>query len=122
MSINVRIETEEDLQIVKNYVLLPVLLDMLSRDIDRLKAYADGVIFNHLIFYLREIEGLIFTELQNLRKRLKQRGIIIISVDTKAAGIDVEYKIRGYLQKFKMLRSLVKAELMTTMMKLRREV
>jgi hypothetical protein len=120
LSVQSRVETDEDLQLVKGYVLLPVLLDMLNRDINKLQVFADGVIFNHVIFYLREVEELIFTEIPSLKKRLKQRGIQIISVDTHAAGIDVQYKVRGYLHKFSMLRSLVKAELMTAMMKLRK--
>ncbi|MNI51362.1 hypothetical protein D3C73_1060860 [compost metagenome] len=122
MSTPSRVETAEDLLLVKGYVLLPILLDMLSRDIDRLQAFADGVIFHHLIFYLREMESFIFAELHHLKKGLKQHNIRIVSVDTNAAGIEVLYKVRGYQHNFTMLRSLVKAELMTTMMKLRRRL
>jgi hypothetical protein len=67
MSINLGVETEEDLQLIKDYTLLPILLDMLARDIEDLEVYKGKLIYNHIIFYLKEVEQSIYTELQNLR-------------------------------------------------------
>ncbi len=50
MSVNPSIETEEDIQIIKDYTLLPILLDMLARDMDTLKMYQDKIVFRHVIF------------------------------------------------------------------------
>jgi hypothetical protein len=122
MSINSRIETEEDIQIVKEYTLLPILLDMLARDIDELQINQDKIVFNHVIFYLREVERSIYPELQGLKSRMKAHDIRVLKTEMSALGIEVEYKVRGYIHHFNMLRSLVKAELMTMLMNLRRRL
>ncbi|SEB44667.1 hypothetical protein [Paenibacillus sp. GP183] len=122
MSVNPRIETEEDIQIVKEYTLLPILLDMLARDIDELQINQDKIVFNHVIFYLREVERSIYPELQGLKSKMKTYDIRVLKTEMNALGIEVEYKVRGYIHHFNMLRSLVKAELMTMLMNLRRRL
>jgi hypothetical protein len=122
MSVNPRIETEEDIQIVKEYTLLPILLDMLARDIDELQINQDKIVFNHVIFYLREVERSIYPELQSLKGKMKTHDIRVLRTEMNALGIEVEYKVRGYIHHFNMLRSLVKAELMTMLMNLRRRL
>lgn len=122
MSVNSRVETEEDIQIIKEYTLLPILLDMLARDIEELNLYKDKIVYHHVIFYLREVESSIYPELQAIKSRMRERNIKILHTDMNTLGIDVEYKVRGYIHHFKMLRSLVKAELMTTLMNLRRRL
>jgi hypothetical protein len=122
MGINLRVETEEDLQIIKDYTLLPILLDMLARDIEDLEMYKGKIVYNHVIFYLKEVETLIYGELQGIRNRMKKLDIKILSTDMNVKGIDVEYKVRGYIHHFYMLRSLVKAELMIMLMNLRKRI
>lgn len=114
-----KIETEEDVQIVKEYTLLPILLDMLARDMEELKVYKDKIVYNHILFYLREVEMAIYPELQSIKSQMKKRDIKVIHTEMNALGINVEYKVRGYIHHFTMLRSLVKAELMTTLMNMR---
>lgn len=120
MSVNPRIETEENIQIIKEFTLLPILLDMLARDIKELEIYKDKIVYHHLIFYLGEMEHTIFQELQSIKHKMRQQSIKVLNTETNMLGIDVEYKIRGYIHHFNMLRSLVKAELMTMLMNLRR--
>ncbi|SEB67935.1 hypothetical protein [Paenibacillus sp. GP183] len=118
MSINPRIETEEDLQIIKEFTLLPILLDMLARDIDELQINQDKIVYSHVIFYLKGVEKLIYEELHSIRNRMKKLDIKILSTDMNLKGIEIEYKVRGYMHRFYLLRSLVKAELMTMLMNL----
>lgn len=119
---DLRVETEEDVQMIKDYTLLPILLDMLARDMEELKVYKDKIVYNHILFYLREVEMAIYPELQRLKSKMKQRDIKVLQTETNALGINVEYKVRGYIHHFTMLRSLVKAELMTTLMNMRGEL
>ncbi|KRF32002.1 hypothetical protein [Paenibacillus sp. Soil787] len=119
MSVGSKIETEEDVQIIKEYTLLPILLDMLARDMEELKVYKDKIVYNHILFYLREVEMAIYPELQSIKSQMKKRDIKVIHTEMNALGINVEYKVRGYIHHFTMLRSLVKAELMTTLMNMR---
>ncbi|KRE96472.1 hypothetical protein ASG89_31425 [Paenibacillus sp. Soil766] len=122
MSGTSRVETEEDVQMIKEYTLLPILLDMLARDMEELKVYKDKIVYNHILFYLREVEMGIYPELQQLKSKMKQREIKVIHTEMNALGIQVEYKVRGYIHHFTMLRSLVKAELMTMLMNMRGEL
>jgi hypothetical protein len=116
LSINPRIETEEDLQLVKDFTLLPILLDMLVRDIDELKINQDKIVYSHVIFHLKEVEKFIYLEMQIARNMMKKFDIKILCTDMNVKGIEVEYKVRGYMHHFYILRSLVKAELMTMLM------
>ncbi|MNJ36295.1 hypothetical protein D3C77_310780 [compost metagenome] len=115
---NSMIETEEDIQIIKEYTLLPILLDMLARDIAELSRHQNKMIYNLVIFYLKGVEDLIHRELKALRAKMRQQRIQILATTMDALGVEVEYKVRGYIHHFKMLRSLVKAELMILFMKL----
>lgn len=115
---NPTFETEEDIQIIKEYTLLPILLDMLARDIAELSRHQNKMIYNLVIFYLKGVEELIHLELKALRAKMRQQRIQILATTMDALGVEVEYKVRGYIHHFKMLRSLVKAELMILFMKL----
>ncbi|WP_055107625.1 hypothetical protein [Paenibacillus ihumii] len=115
---NSTIKTDKDLQIIKEYTLLPVLLDMLARDIEELSLYQNKLIYNLVIFHLKKIESSIHLELKTLRSQMRQRGIQVLNTTMNALGVEVEYKVRGYIHHFKMLRSLVKAELMILLMRL----
>lgn len=121
MSVNIErsIETEEDIIIVKQFTLLPILLDMLARDMRELELSRDKIIYGHVIAYLRDIEQSIDVELQMLKNKMRKRGIKILNTETNKLGIDVEYKVGSYIHHFKLLRSLVKAELAKTLNRLR---
>jgi hypothetical protein len=106
---NSRIETEQDLQIIKDHTLLPILLDMLARDIEDLEIYKSKIVYNHIIYYLKEIEKSIYEELKIIRNKMKKLDIKIFSTNMNAKGIEVEYKVRGYIHQFYMLRSLIKS-------------
>ncbi|WP_405461495.1 hypothetical protein [Paenibacillus sp. HJGM_3] len=111
-----RMETEDDIQLIKRYTLMPILLDMLARDAEELAAYRDKIVYNHLLYYLKEVETALFRHLQTAKQELRQRDIRILSTEANVKGIHVEYQIRGYVHQFNMLRSLIKAELMTLLM------
>lgn len=122
LSVLSKIENEEDVQIIKEYTLLPILLDMLTRDMEELKIYKDKIVYNHVLFYLKEVETAIYPQIQSIKNNMKKRDIKVLNTTMNSVGINVEYKVRGYIYYFTMLRSLVKAELMTTLMNMRRRV
>jgi hypothetical protein len=122
VSVMTNIETDEDVQLIKEFTLLPILLDMLARDSEELKVNKDKIVFGHVLFYLKEVENAIYPEIQNIKSKMKKRDIKMLNTTTTALGINVEYKVRGYVHHFTMLRSLIKAELMTTLMRMRRSL
>ena len=122
MSVNTHVETDEDVQLIKEYTILPILLDMLSRDSEELKVHKDKIVYGHVLFYLKEVENAIYPEIQSIKSKMKKRDIKVLKTSMTALGINVEYKVRGYVHHFTMLRSLIKAELMTTLMRMRRSL
>ncbi len=113
---NPMIETEEDIQMIKEYTLFPILLDMLARDMEELMMYKNKIVYHHVLGYLKEVEHSIYPELRKLKAKMRARNITILNTEMNALGIDIEYKVRGYVHRFTMLRGLVKAELMTMLM------
>ncbi|UHA74014.1 hypothetical protein [Paenibacillus sp. 481] len=113
---NPSMETKEDIQMIKEYTLLPILLDMLTRDMEELNMYKNKIVYNHVLFYLKQVEHSIYPELRNIKGEMRARDIKVLHTEFHARGIDVEYKVRGYIHCFTMLRGLIKAELMTMLM------
>ena len=70
-------------------------------------------------FILKKLRNAIYPELQSLKRKMTTRGIEVLNTEMSSLGIDVEYKVRGYIHHFTMLRSLVKAELTTMLMNMR---
>lgn len=122
MSVMKNVETDEDVQLIKEFTLLPILLDMIARDSEELKVNKDKIVYGHILFYLKEVENAIYPEIQIVKSKMKKRDIKVLNTSTTALGINVEYKVRGYVHHFTMLRSLIKAELMTTLMRMRRSL
>ncbi|BFT73126.1 hypothetical protein [Paenibacillus sp. P36] len=122
MSVMTNVEADEDVQLIKEFTLLPILLDMLARDSEELKVHKDKIVYSHILFYLKEVEHTIYPEIQKIKSKMKKRDIKVLNTSTTALGINVEYKVRGYIHHFTMLRSLIKAELMTTLMRMRRSL
>lgn len=104
------LETEEDLQLVKEYILLPILLDVLERDITaigKVKLKMD-VIYEKT---LRQAQDQIIADVSMLRKNLRERGIKVYEQQRTKLYVEARYLCRGYHHNFSMLWGLVKAEL-----------
>ena len=113
-------ETEEDVLLVKKHILLVTLLDVLDRDTARLSgALAGGIVSAHVQHYLRSLQDKVGLELVKIRKGMRQRGIKVTETSRTAKGIEARYLCRGYQHQFTMLWSLVKAELIAVLLRLR---
>lgn len=101
--------TEEDLQLVKEYILLPILLDVLEKDIAAIQSVKlnMGGIYEES---LRQAQGQIITDLTLLRNNLRKRGIKVYEQQHTKLFLEARYLCRGYQHKFSMLWNLVTAE------------
>lgn len=113
------LEAESDTELIKEFALYPILLDMLSRDAGELAMYDNKIVFVHLTRYLQELERLLHAERRGLKQKLKRRGIAVISNELTAQGIQIDYRVRGYIHHFEMMRSRIKAELTVLLQDLR---
>ncbi|SHE11651.1 Uncharacterised protein [Chlamydia abortus] len=104
------LETEEELQLIKEYTLLPILLDVLERDVAVLEK-ARLKMSPVYVRKLKQAQDQISIHLAHIRKALRRRGIKVYELQRTRLGIEAHYLCKGYNHTFSMLWSLVKAEL-----------
>jgi len=103
------LETEDELKLVKDYLLLPVVLDVLERDIrtlDTLKLKMP----QPYIRSLRSVQNKVTADMATIRRGLRGRGIKVYAERRTKQALEADYVCRGYHRKFSMLWGVVKAE------------
>jgi hypothetical protein len=103
------LETEDELKLVKDYLLLPVVLDVLERDIrtlDTLKLKMP----QPYIRSLRTVQNKVTADMATIRRGLRGRGIKVYAERRTKRALEADYVCRGYHRKFSMLWGVVKAE------------
>jgi hypothetical protein len=103
------LQTEEDLRLVKEVILLPILLDVLESDIQTFMTVPlkMDVIY---IKTLQLVQDRTMSDLTILRGELRKHGIRIYEQQRTQLGVEAQYLCRGYHHKFSMLWGLVKSE------------
>lgn len=99
----------EEIDFVKQYLLLPILLKFLEKDIEtiqNLKLYMSLVYVTNFKFAQREA----IKEMNLLGKQMRIRGIKIISQQQFHEGLHAEYLCRGYQHEMTLLWSFIKAQ------------
>ena len=102
-------KTEEELLMVKQSLILPIVLDVLAHDIRVLQgstAKMNGL----YVKYLHSLQDQVSLELYHLRRQLRQKGIKVFRQERAKKGLEAEYLCRGYEHQFMMLWGVVKAE------------
>ncbi|MHA6483612.1 hypothetical protein ACX1C1_17125 [Paenibacillus sp. strain BS8-2] len=103
------IQTEEELEFVKRYVLLGIVMRILDHDIR-----AIGVSGMKLPrFYesvLRAVQDRVLLDLAAARKQFRESGIKVYEERREKDGLHAQYVCRGYHHRFFMLWGFVKAE------------
>lgn len=103
-------ETEKEILLVKERLLLPVILDVLERDVRTLEA-VNLKMRSVYVRNLRAVQDIVTEELSRNRRRLKECGIRVYEENRTAQELQAGYVCRGYHRRFSMLWSLVKAEI-----------
>lgn len=103
------VQTEEELDLVKRYVLLGIVMRILDHDIR-----AIGVSGMKLPrFYesvLRAVQDRVLLDLAATRKLFRESGIKVYEERREQDGLHAQYVCRGYHHRFFMLWGFVKAE------------
>ncbi|MFE9276147.1 hypothetical protein ACQKLN_03660 [Paenibacillus glucanolyticus] len=100
----------EESKLVKDYILLPLLLDVLENDRGILSAAAlkMPVISNTIIDRLQKAA---LADLAQVRRNMRERGLKVYEERKTRLGVEVEFLCRGYHNKLSMLWGLVEAEI-----------
>ncbi|RIX54017.1 hypothetical protein D3P08_07125 [Paenibacillus nanensis] len=103
------IQTEDELELVKHYVLLGIATRVLDHDIRAIAA--SGMKLPR--FYeslLRGMQDRVLLDLAELRRQFRKRGIKVYEERRETEGLRAQYVCRGYHHQFFMLWGFVKAE------------
>jgi hypothetical protein len=103
--------TEEDTKAVKAYLLIPVAIDTLTLNIDKLLK-ADLKLPELFIGQLDVIRSALLKQHIEVKKTLRKLGVKVHTERKEKHGIFAEYKCRGYDHKMELHSSLIRADLM----------
>jgi hypothetical protein len=115
-----QIISEEELILVKEYVLLPVILDVLERDIGKMKI-ADLKVPIIYIGNLKQTQDAVTRELYIIRQELRKRGIKVYEREQTANGIKASYVCRGYRHELSFLPALIRTTVIEKLARLMNE-
>jgi hypothetical protein len=103
--------TKEELKMVKEAILFPVMLDVIQNDIEKIKK-VNLKLDLLLIISFQNIQDQIFNDNRALKYQLKERGIKIYEQRRTSLGIEAEYKCRGYQHHLSLLWSVISADIL----------
>lgn len=109
MAKKIPIETEEEFQFVREFVLLPLTLDVLERDIKMLETVPLKMP-NIYIQMLQGIQNLVTVDLVKVRRKLREHGMKVYEQRRTNMGVEATYLCRGYHHDFSMMWGVVRAE------------
>jgi predicted HTH domain antitoxin len=103
--------TPGELQLVKMGIILPVMLDVLQRDMNRINQVELklNVLF---IISLSKVQDNVHAELMGLKEELRRRGIKIYEEIRVTEGLQARFKCRGYDHNLLLRWDKVRAEVL----------
>lgn len=105
------VESETDLMLVKEFLLLPILLDVLERD-KRAINKASLKMKAEYIEVLDRMQDLVTQDLSKIRKQMRAHEIKVYEQQRTDIALRASYVCRGYHHSTSMLWGLVRADLM----------
>lgn len=102
--------TGEELTMVRDYVLLPLLLTMVQKAADDIKN-STNILRRPFLAYIQILMDRITKDMYALRKELSKRNIKV--VNDEQIDLVIYHKIicRGYEERFGMVRDVVRSEI-----------
>ncbi|WP_232242849.1 hypothetical protein [Paenibacillus sp. GSMTC-2017] len=103
------IQREEELELVKRYVLLGIVMRILDHDI-RVIGTSGIKLPRFYESLLRSIQDRVLLDSADTRRQFRMLGIKVYEEKQEADGMHTKYVCRGYHHQFFMLWGFVKAE------------
>ncbi|WP_239616238.1 hypothetical protein [Cohnella mopanensis] len=100
---------QEELRMVKESILIPVMLDYLESDIHMAQS-AGFKLDMILIRGLKKVQDDIINEHYSIKKQLRERGIKVLPEARTKMGIEADYLCRGYQHHMTLLWGTVRTE------------
>ncbi|WEK54778.1 MAG: hypothetical protein P0Y55_01480 [Candidatus Cohnella colombiensis] len=101
--------SKEELRMVKEAILIPIMLDYLESDIHM--AHSAGFKLDLILINgLKKVQNDIIDEHYGLKRGLRERGIKLLPVRQTRAGLEVDYLCRGYTHQMLLQWGTVRTE------------
>lgn len=104
-------QTNEELKMVKEYIELPYLLDIIEVDKKKIQN-SELIIKNVMIRYLGSLQEQTNRTIYNLKQMLRKRDIKIIEQNKYDDRLVITYSCRGYQHSMTLLWSKVKVDVL----------
>ena len=102
------LQTEEELRIVKECAILPVMLDVLEKDIRSMETSGLTTLY---IDRLKSIQQSVMVKLSQLKRECRARHIDIVETHRKEYSLLLRYRCRGYQHHMELQWDFVKASI-----------
>jgi hypothetical protein len=103
-------ETEEELVLIKQAILLPFMLTLVENNKNNLKYQVDPL--KDLYIAVAELlMNQLHDDLVQVKKEMREKSIKLIENGRSDSALKYRYKSRGYEHRFDIMRSLAKAEI-----------
>ncbi|MNK08741.1 hypothetical protein D3C87_266840 [compost metagenome] len=104
--------TEEEAGWVKEFLILPLILDLMERDLRLVSSGSTPFKLPELYMaVLRGLQSRITRELSQIRQQMRQHGIKVYEQHRTGTGLEARYLCRGYQYEFSMLWGFARAEI-----------
>lgn len=97
-------------KLVKDYTLLPLLLDVLEKDREVL-CRSNVKTFEVTSVMIDHLQQAALADLTSARRNMRESGLKVYENRKTKRGIEVEFLCRGYHHKLSMLWGLIEAEI-----------
>ncbi|WP_248926427.1 hypothetical protein [Paenibacillus hamazuiensis] len=104
-----RMKAGGESRLILDYVVLPLMLDILERDVKRLEG-ADLKMSAIYIRRLRAVQDSVTGDIAVLRRRMRDSGIRVYTQRRTPHSLEVDYVHKGYHHHMSLLWTLVKPE------------
>lgn len=102
-------QTSEDVRLVKYYLIYPVVLDVLQRNIEQIES-GNWKLPDIFITHFKLMQKGINKEFYEIKQEMRSRGIKVFEEKRDQKGISAKYLCRGYRHEMSLLWMLVKSE------------
>lgn len=106
-----QLPSDQELQLIKNYIILPLVMNVFERDKNRIK---DQQLFKTYKPYVDKLEMVmdeISKDLARVRTELRKKGIKVYDGEKVEKELKYEYLCRGYMGTFSILLLTLRSDI-----------
>lgn len=105
--------TEEELELIRDSILLPMMLDIAEKNRAELENYFTLSLKALFLASIERLQDIIHADLVQVKKQLREKDIKVWELNNEGMGFALSYRYRrrGYENSFDIMKSLIKSEL-----------